>query len=216
MAPPPAPAPPPSPRPPGSLGPSTWIPWCYAMCGAIVLFALNGIYQHKSWWVKGGQDTLYTDVDPLARLPSTTSSVSRFGGSFQVCLCVCVGGGGGRQWGFGGAGCSRLSCWVSNSVGLGGTQEGPCCNSPRSHLLVVGKGGQGGVHVRRSTLCGIIPHRVAVRGVVCCSTTNTNFARLAGLSSTALQAAGVIWCHSVRRIETAAPTILPLYAAYTQ
>lgn len=35
--------------PAGSLGPNTWIPWCYAMVAALVLFALNGVYQHRTW-----------------------------------------------------------------------------------------------------------------------------------------------------------------------
>jgi hypothetical protein len=57
------------------------------MLAAIVLFALNGLYQHRSWWIKGGKETVYQEVDPLDRLPSTTSSTGhhhRFGGSFQV------------------------------------------------------------------------------------------------------------------------------------
>ena len=68
----------------GSLGPNTWIPWCYAMLAAIVLFALNGAYQHRSWWRKGGQETLWEDVDAITSLPSTTSQHSGFGRSFQV------------------------------------------------------------------------------------------------------------------------------------
>lgn len=30
----------------GSLGPNTWIPWAYAMAGAVVLFVINGWWQH--------------------------------------------------------------------------------------------------------------------------------------------------------------------------
>lgn len=71
----------------GSLGPGTWIPWAYAMAAAIVLFALNGVYQHNSWWKKGGKETVFMDVDPLDSLPSMRAERSRLGGSFQVRSC---------------------------------------------------------------------------------------------------------------------------------
>jgi hypothetical protein len=87
-----------------SLGPNTWIPWCYAMLGAMVLFILNGLYQRSSWWNKGGKETLYEDVDPLERIPSRQErQISRLGGSFQV----------------GGATCRDTSCKL-------------CCHSCRS------------------------------------------------------------------------------------
>jgi hypothetical protein len=72
----------------GSLGPQTWLPWCYSMLAAIVLFALNGLYQHRSWWIKGGQETVYQEVEPAAmdKLPSSKLSMDHhhFGSSFQV------------------------------------------------------------------------------------------------------------------------------------
>jgi hypothetical protein len=71
----------------GSLGPHTWIPWCYAMAAAVLLFALNGAFQYRTWWRKGGQETEFEDVDAITRLPSVASSTGRFGGSFQVHFC---------------------------------------------------------------------------------------------------------------------------------
>lgn len=53
------------------------------MAAAMVLFALNGLYQHRSWWVKGGKETVFADVD--ATLPSEIGHHPHFGGSFQVC-----------------------------------------------------------------------------------------------------------------------------------
>lgn len=54
------------------------------MAAAVVLFALNGVFQYRSWWCKEGHETVFEDVDAITSLPSTTSSGSRFGGSFQV------------------------------------------------------------------------------------------------------------------------------------
>lgn len=68
----------------GSLGPNTWVPWCYAMLAAIVIFAANGFYQHRSWWLKGGKETVFADVDSITRLPSTSGASNTFGRSFQV------------------------------------------------------------------------------------------------------------------------------------
>jgi len=70
----------------GSLGPKTWVPWCYAMLGALVVFALNGLYQRSSWWTKGGKETMFEDVDAVTSLPSVTSPHSGFGSSFQVAV----------------------------------------------------------------------------------------------------------------------------------
>lgn len=69
----------------GSLGPNTWVPWCYAMCACVVLFLLNGFYQQRAWWNKGGKETVYEDVDPItvSSLPSFSTTSSRLGGSFQ-------------------------------------------------------------------------------------------------------------------------------------
>eukprot|EP00775_Hariotina_reticulata_P009041 gene9041-9212_t len=72
----------------GSLGPQTWTPWCYSMIAAMVMFALNGLYQHRSWWVKGGKETVYQEVEPAAtdKLPSSTLTVDHhhFGSSFET------------------------------------------------------------------------------------------------------------------------------------
>jgi hypothetical protein len=68
----------------GSLGPNTWVPWCYAMLAAIVIFAANGFYQHRSWWIKGGKETVFAEVDTITRLPSTSGASNTFGRSFQV------------------------------------------------------------------------------------------------------------------------------------
>jgi hypothetical protein len=68
----------------GSLGPNTWVPWCYAMLAAIVIFAANGFYQHRSWWLKGGKETVFAEVDTITRLPSTSGASNTFGRSFQV------------------------------------------------------------------------------------------------------------------------------------
>jgi hypothetical protein len=67
------------------------------MLAAIVLFAVNGLYQHRSWWKKGGQETVWEDVDAITSLPSTTSTHSGFGRSFQVGHVL---GGGGRGGGY--------------------------------------------------------------------------------------------------------------------
>ncbi|WIA30684.1 hypothetical protein OEZ86_000756 [Tetradesmus obliquus] len=67
----------------GSLGPSTWLPWLGAMAFAVLVFALNGLYQHRTWWRKGGKETMYEEVDAQTSMPSITAGSSQFGGSFQ-------------------------------------------------------------------------------------------------------------------------------------
>lgn len=68
----------------GSLGPKTWLPWLGAMAAAMVLFALNGLYQWKSWWAKGGKETAFQDIDALTTMPSLTKRPSVLGHNFQV------------------------------------------------------------------------------------------------------------------------------------
>ncbi|KAF6257134.1 amino acid permease-domain-containing protein [Scenedesmus sp. NREL 46B-D3] len=66
----------------GSLGPMTWLPWLGAMVLALLVFAANGWYQHRTWWRKGGSETHFLDVDAVTSLPSMTGSHT-LGGSFQ-------------------------------------------------------------------------------------------------------------------------------------
>jgi hypothetical protein len=54
------------------------------MVFALLVFALNGLYQHRSWWRKGGKELMYEDIDAVTSMPSITSGRSQFGGSFQV------------------------------------------------------------------------------------------------------------------------------------
>jgi hypothetical protein len=61
------------------------------MLGALVLFAVNGLYQHSAWWRKGGKETVFEDVDAVTSLPSTTSVRSGFGSSFQVGFVALAG-----------------------------------------------------------------------------------------------------------------------------
>jgi len=69
----------------GSLGPSTWLPWLVAMGATMLLFSCNGLYQYHTWWLKGGSETVFEDVDPVAREPSSVlSGQSHLGDSFQV------------------------------------------------------------------------------------------------------------------------------------
>lgn len=61
----------------------TWLPWLGSMVVALLVFAANGWYQHNSWWVKGGQETHFVDLDVDTKMPAMTGS-SQLGGSYQV------------------------------------------------------------------------------------------------------------------------------------
>jgi hypothetical protein len=55
------------------------------MVFAVLMFGVNGWYQHRTWWSKGGKETHFEDIDAVTSMPSTTSGRSlQFGGSFQV------------------------------------------------------------------------------------------------------------------------------------
>ncbi|KAI8467780.1 MAG: amino acid permease-domain-containing protein [Monoraphidium minutum] len=68
----------------GSLGPGTWLPWLGAMAAAVLMYAANGAFQYRSWWLKGGKDSAFEDVDAVTRAPSALSAGSVFGRSFMV------------------------------------------------------------------------------------------------------------------------------------
>jgi hypothetical protein len=63
---------------------------------AVLMFCANGFYQHRTWWRKGGKETLFEDIDAVTSMPSITSGRSQFGGSFQV-----------RMWGL-----AAFKAWV--------------------------------------------------------------------------------------------------------
>jgi hypothetical protein len=60
------------------------------MVFAVLMFGVNGLYQHRTWWRKGGKETLFEDIDAVTSMPSMTSGRSQFGGSFQVRVRVCA------------------------------------------------------------------------------------------------------------------------------
>lgn len=62
----------------------TWLPWLGAMVLALAIFAGNGIYQHRSWWVKGGRETHYVDVDILTQMPAGPAAHHHLGDHFEV------------------------------------------------------------------------------------------------------------------------------------
>jgi hypothetical protein len=53
------------------------------MVFALLVFAANGWYQHRSWWRKGGSDTHFMELDAATSMPSMTAH-GQLGGSFQV------------------------------------------------------------------------------------------------------------------------------------
>jgi hypothetical protein len=61
----------------------TWLPWLGAMVLALLVFAANGWYQHRSWWHKGGSETHFLELDAATSMPSMTAH-EHLGGSFQV------------------------------------------------------------------------------------------------------------------------------------
>ncbi|WIA40660.1 hypothetical protein OEZ86_004366 [Tetradesmus obliquus] len=66
----------------GSLGPMTWLPWLGAMVLALLVYAANGWYQHRTWWCKGGNETHFLELDAHTSMPSMTGH-AELGGSFQ-------------------------------------------------------------------------------------------------------------------------------------
>jgi hypothetical protein len=61
----------------------TWLPWLGAMLLALLVFAANGWYQHRSWWRKGGSETHFLELDAATSMPSNTAH-GQLGGSFEV------------------------------------------------------------------------------------------------------------------------------------
>ena len=61
----------------------TWLPWLGAMVLALLVFAANGWYQHRTWWRKGGNETHFLELDVHTSMPSMTGH-AELGGSFQV------------------------------------------------------------------------------------------------------------------------------------
>jgi hypothetical protein len=52
---------------------------------ALIIFAGNGLYQHRSWWVKGGRETHYMDVDILTQMPAGPAAHHHLGDHYEVC-----------------------------------------------------------------------------------------------------------------------------------
>jgi hypothetical protein len=70
----------------------TWLPWLGAMVLALLVFAANGWYQHRTWWRKGGSETHFMELDAATSMPSITGH-EHLGQSFEVralerCLCA--------------------------------------------------------------------------------------------------------------------------------
>lgn len=61
----------------------TWLPWLGAMVLALLVYAANGWYQHRTWWRKGGNETHFLELDAHTSMPSMTGH-AELGGSFQV------------------------------------------------------------------------------------------------------------------------------------
>jgi hypothetical protein len=55
------------------------------MVAAVLIFAGNGFYQHRSWWVKGGRETHYMDVDILTQMPAGPAAHHHLGDHYEVC-----------------------------------------------------------------------------------------------------------------------------------
>jgi hypothetical protein len=53
------------------------------MALALVAFAANGWYQHRSWWAKGGSETHFLELDAATAMPAGNAQ-QQLGGSFQV------------------------------------------------------------------------------------------------------------------------------------
>lgn len=61
----------------GSLGPSTWLPWLYAMVACIVVFAANGLYQVR--W--GHVHRAYKSITPPYHCTMAPNGRTRLGSS---------------------------------------------------------------------------------------------------------------------------------------